>query len=130
MKKELGQSAIEFALALPFLMWFLLGTLDFARVYYLQNAVINAARTGALFALDSRRQPDEVRGIIVQEAAPLISINPTSDITFTTTPSWGPGNRLQVDVTEQFNALTPFVSNLWGSGPLPVKGTAIVRFNP
>jgi len=128
-KKELAQSTIEFALALPFLTWVLLGAVDFARVYYLQNAVINAARTGALFALDSRHQPDEVRQIIEQEAAPLVQIN-DGDITFTATPSWGAGNRLEVDVLEQFSALTPFVNRLWGGGSLPVQGTAIVRFNP
>lgn len=128
-KKEHAQSAVEFALALPFLMWVFLGTVDFARVYYLQHAVTNAARTGAQFALDSRQQPADVRNIVKAEAAPLIHIE-DADIRFTPTPSWGPGNRLEVEVVQPFYALTPFVSRLWGSGPLVVKGTTIVRFNP
>jgi len=128
-KKELAQSAVEFALALPFLTWVLLGTVDFARVYYLQSAVTNAARTGAQFALESRQEPDAVRMIVKAEAAPLIEID-NGDIAFTATPSWAPGNHLKVEVVQRFYALTPFVNRLWGSGPLVVKGTSIVRFNP
>jgi Flp pilus assembly protein TadG len=127
---ERAQSAVELALALPFLTWVLLGTIDFARVFYLQTAVINAANTGAQFALDSRRSADEVRSIIAQEAAPMITIHPTNHITLTATPSWAPGNQLQVEVTQQFSAITPFINAIWGGGSLPVKAVTVVRFNP
>lgn len=127
---ERAQSVVELALAFPLLSWVLLGIVDFGRVYYLQAAVINAANTGAQFALDSRHSQDEVRSIVVQEAAPLVTINPSTNITLTATPSWTPGSQLQVEVVQSFAALTPFVSALWGGGTLSVMGTAVVRFNP
>ncbi len=125
-----AQSVTELALALPFLASVLLGTVDFARVYYLQSAVLNAANTGAQFALDSHHTPAEVQAIIVQEAAPLVNIDATRDITLTATPSWAPGSQLNVQVAQQFSAITPFISALWGGGTLPVRAAVIVRFSP
>ncbi len=130
LKSEKAQSVTELALSFPLLTWVLFGTVDFARVYYLQVAVSNAARTGAQFAVDSRHSADEGRSVIVQEAAPYVNIGAQADITLTATPSWGPGGKLQVVVVQRFNAITPFISAIWGGGAFTVTGSNVVRFNP
>lgn len=47
MKKENGQSAVEFALVLPILLLIVCGILDFGWLFYNQLSVENACREGA-----------------------------------------------------------------------------------
>ncbi|HEY4691660.1 MAG TPA: TadE/TadG family type IV pilus assembly protein [Anaerolineae bacterium] len=47
---ETGQSLVEFALMLPFLLLMLMGTLDVGRLYFAYVAIQNAAGEGALYA--------------------------------------------------------------------------------
>ncbi len=47
LNKRKGQSLIEFALLLPFLLLLILGTLDLGRMFYTQMVITNAAREGA-----------------------------------------------------------------------------------
>ena len=48
-----GQSLVELALTLPVLGILLIGTIDFARVYYAAMAVGQAARAGAAYGAQS-----------------------------------------------------------------------------
>jgi Flp pilus assembly protein TadG len=52
-----GAAAVEFALLLPFLTVFLLGTIDFARLFYHYITISNCARNGALWASDPYANP-------------------------------------------------------------------------
>lgn len=49
LKKEKGQSLVEFAFIIPVLMLILLGVFDFGRAFYAYNAISNAAREGARY---------------------------------------------------------------------------------
>lgn len=42
-----AQAVVELAIALPVLLWFALGTLDFGRVFYTYLGITNSAREGA-----------------------------------------------------------------------------------
>jgi Flp pilus assembly protein TadG len=53
-----GVAAAEFALLLPPLMILMVGTIDFARVFYYYVTVSNCARNGALWASDPYSNPD------------------------------------------------------------------------
>lgn len=44
-----GSSLIEVAIALPVLLLFLTGVVDFGRAYYLSNEVVGAAHAGAVY---------------------------------------------------------------------------------
>lgn len=121
-----GQSLVELGLVMPILLWFLMGAIDLGRVYYSYVTITNASRVGAEFAMDPRRTQAEIRGIIKSEALPNVVLN-DSDITFVTA-SWTAGNELAVQVKTRFTAITPFISNLWGGGPLTIQGTTKTRF--
>lgn len=64
-----GQTLLELALALVFLMLILAGLTDYGRVHSARIALINAAREGAFFAASN---PDDLQGAkerVKQEAA-------------------------------------------------------------
>lgn len=64
-----GQTLLELALALVFLMLILAGLTDYGRVYSARIALINAAREGAFYATSN---PDDLQGAkerVKQEAA-------------------------------------------------------------
>ena len=56
-KHRRGVAAAEFALLLPFLCIFLLGTIDFSRLFYSYITITNCARNGALWATDPYANP-------------------------------------------------------------------------
>ncbi|MFQ6001456.1 MAG: TadE/TadG family type IV pilus assembly protein [Anaerolineae bacterium] len=49
LKKEKGQSLVEFAFIIPVLILILMGVFDFGRAFYAYNAISNAAREGARY---------------------------------------------------------------------------------
>lgn len=54
-----GIAAVEMALLLPFLLFILVITLDFARVFYYTSVIASSARDGALYGcMDSTRAQD------------------------------------------------------------------------
>jgi Flp pilus assembly protein TadG len=52
---------VEFAVLLPFLVSLLLGIWEFGRLFWVQQAVSNAAREGARQAASGEKSPDGVR---------------------------------------------------------------------
>src|SRR5260221_3845737 len=53
--RERGSALVELAIALPLLVAVLVGTTDFARVFYLATELTNAARAGAHSAPSPKR---------------------------------------------------------------------------
>ena len=50
-KPESGSALVEFALALPIFLMFMLGVLDFSRMLFTWNAANEATRAGARYAV-------------------------------------------------------------------------------
>ena len=59
----LGSSTVELAFAIPLLIAVVVGTVDFARVFYLAMALTTAARAGAQFGAHSTTNAQDSAGI-------------------------------------------------------------------
>jgi Flp pilus assembly protein TadG len=117
-----GQAAAEFALVLPVLALVVLGMLDFARVFYMYEALVNAAREGARYCalhntltpiqrLDPNRDVatrmrvvDELDGRVALTAAQIAAI---------TCPDPGLGLPVKVTVSATFKPITPLIDRFF-----------------
>lgn len=106
-----GQSLVELALLLPFLLWVVAGVVDFGRIYYYDNVAINAARSGARVAADHGKTDAEAQAAAVADAGSRL---PGMTVAVTPTPRPATGNNVTVTITYQFRAITPFIGTLIG----------------
>lgn len=85
LRQDAGQSIIELALALPLLVFALLGGADMARAFALQIAVENGSRAGAeSYAIDSTPTSAEAQAAAVAEINRTPTANATAaDVTVT-----------------------------------------------
>ena len=75
-----GQSLVELALTLPVLGILLIGTIDFARVYYAAMAVSQAARAGAAYGAQSVAKSGDDAGM-AQAALTTANLDLTPAVT-------------------------------------------------
>lgn len=68
-RKRRGIAAVELAVLAPFLVFLLVITVDFARVFYYQVALTNCARNGALYA--SNLKPYTATDFVNQSSDPI-----------------------------------------------------------
>jgi Flp pilus assembly protein TadG len=124
-----GSAIIEFALCLPFLVIFALGTVDGARLYATWNRTKHAAQQGANFAqyYPLRQAPTGAACTAPNNITDRVK-NEGSDLTVTVSPAATPscqdivtgsviqaGQTVSVTVTAPFTFVTPFAKNLWGN---------------
>src|SRR5215468_4367319 len=113
--RERGAAAIEFALLFPLLMLIVFGTIDFGRALNEQITLTQAAREGVL--LDALGAPD----VVAQTKAAAAGLSPV-DVTVTACPPGAaPTDNAVVNVSYQFNFVTPIgaiAGLLGGSGSL------------
>lgn len=128
-----GQSLVELALLLPFLLWICMGIVDFGRVYYYDNIAINAARSGARVAADSSKTQDQIRAAVIADANGRISLvnNATYiPITETVPAATPPYRRIDTEVTVGVNTsvtlITPLISRVVGN-PVQIHRTATMK---
>lgn len=100
MRRSRAQSFVELAIALPILLWFALGTLDFGRVFYTQIELINAAREGARAATLGKNVTTAVQNVLA-DATPTSSSCTADHCTVTATGY-------------PFDPITPFISTALG----------------
>jgi Flp pilus assembly protein TadG len=84
-RSERGAALIELAVSLPFLAAVLIGTIDFARAFYMAIELTDAARAGAQFASKNdinAFSPNEIRAAALA-ASPRLSLV-ASDVTLRT----------------------------------------------
>jgi Flp pilus assembly protein TadG len=133
-----GSSIVEFALCLPFLVIFVLGTIDGARLYSTWNRTKHAAQQGANYAqFYPLRQttgatctdPSNINARVHNEGSDLTvnvyfngNLYTPGCAELASNSSVQPGDTVSVKVTAPFSFLTPFAQNLWGSPT--VKATA------
>ena len=113
--RERGAAAIEFALLFPLLMLIVFGTIDFGRALNEQITLTQAAREGV--RLDALGAPD----VVAQTQAAATGLSPV-DVTVTACPPGAaPTDNAVVNVSYQFNFVTPIgaiAGLLGGSGSL------------
>src|SRR5262245_12972691 len=104
-----GVAAVELAVMLPLLMFLLLMTIDWARVFYYSVTLTSAARQGALYGSDPITAAQSPYG--GAEAAALAettNLSPSPTVT-TSSGTDADGNAYtQVTVAWQFKTLTQF----------------------
>ncbi len=71
LRNHSGQSTIELAIILPFLLLLALGVFEFARAIQAKNIVTNMSREGANMALRSSRNHQDIMDALASTAQPL-----------------------------------------------------------
>jgi Flp pilus assembly protein TadG len=150
-RRQSAQSLTEFALILPILMLILLGVVDFGRVFYYWTSIANAAREGARYAITHptaitsgcKADPSNVKYRVKQEAGTTMVLTDANVAVYWVDATTGaptdaaancnplPGdqriyqnpNAVRVDVTYDFRAITPLISNFWGGGALRIASS-------
>ena len=134
-----GQSVVELALILPILTLMTMGTADFGRLFFSDEALVNSAREGAMFGTinpnwitsTDQSDPNNINWHVKNENLSLS----LSDSQITTTCYSGTSmttkscatastsDTVKVVVTYPFRPLTPIISSLVGSS-LTLSATA------
>lgn len=117
-----GQSLVELALLLPFLLWICAGVVDFGRVYYYDIVAMNAARSGARVAADSSRSDISVRAAVRADAGSSLSLS-DADIAISPIAPRAAGSDVRVTITYAFTPITPLIGSITG-GTLSVSRSA------
>jgi Flp pilus assembly protein TadG len=141
-RDDKGTAMVEFALCLPFLAIFALGTLDLGRVYQTYSAVKNSARAAALYAqyhpgavansaacaspanIPWQGQHEGSSGAAFTIAVTDVTTGTAQTVCDTTTSL--SGHQIKVTVTKSaFPLLTPLISNMVGT--LNISSSVSVR---
>jgi Flp pilus assembly protein TadG len=114
-----GQSLVEFALIIPILLLAVVVILDLGRAVYYYSVIYNAAREGARFGIV---QPGNAAGI--EAAARELAIG-LDQAELTVTSNWDQANEaVEVVVTYNFTAITPFVTQFLGGDTIAIDSQA------
>ena len=105
-----GQSLIEFALVLGVLILMLMGIFDFGRAIYAYNVIANCAREGARMGIVD---PTNTDAIVEAAKSRAIALDADELAVTVTQPE---SNVIQVEVTYNFYAVTPLITQLFGGG--------------
>lgn len=114
-QQEKGQALLEFAFSLMILLTLTFGMIDFSRAVYTLSVVQAAAQAGARAGLVDLTT---VNAAVQQK---LIGLD-TSKAQITTTVL--NSEQVQVQITYQFQFMTPFIAQLVPNGRLDLHGSA------
>lgn len=109
-KNEKGQSLVEFAILLPFILLILLGILEFGIILNSYLTIHNAAREGARLGIVGGSNM-EIENLIVEISPNLDAENIIVNIT----PTEGSrkfGGTLTVEVEYNYQVTIPIISNI------------------
>ena len=117
--KETGSATLEFTFILMILLSMTFAMIDFGRYVYANNVIRSAAQEGARAGIANGDINQAVTG-------KLIALNP--DKAIVTVPASAFANTVEVNVTYEFEFITPFISASAG-GPIQIEGSAsMLRF--
>jgi len=125
-----GQVAFESALALTAFLLMLFGVLDVARAYWAWQALGNAAREGARWAivhgsesgLTKKQTEDQLADYVEQQFGKALPQGWKSKVKWPSNSN-DPGEPVQVEIESDFNAATPFL----GLKKLKLSGASEMR---
>jgi hypothetical protein len=123
-EKEKGQSMVELALTITFLMMLLAGTIDLGRAFFTWLALRDAAQEGAAYG---SFRPTDTAGIQARIWDNLEQVvrNPSSNVGIVvTTTSCDNGHMIRIDVNyPNFPIAMPFLGTVLGSQVIPIHAT-------
>jgi Flp pilus assembly protein TadG len=136
-KLEHGQSLVELAISLTFILLLLSGAITFGMAYFSYLSLNDAAQEGALYG---SLKPYDLIGICNAvrntSTTPVdlsqLTCYPTmsSQVVITKNgkdcedPNTSPANSVTVTVTYNYHIFMPFMSAVIGSNTIPLQGTA------
>ena len=119
LRRERGQSLVEFAVLLPILVLILMGVLDFGRVFYAYTTIANAAYQGAVCAsMGSGACP---AGAASTATAEVNGTLPGGVTTTVTGAGGAAGSAVTVTVLYNFQ---PVTTAILGLTTVPVRASA------
>lgn len=134
MKREKGQSAVEFALVLPILIILLCGIIDFGWLFSCKISATNAAREAARYTAihyyDSSTDDDfaDAKSIVLEEAPQLSASSTNVTLTSLDLDSDGVQESVQIKVESPVQLLTGFTSTIIGENTITISVTSIMKF--
>ena len=129
-KLQRGQSLVELAISLTFILLLLSGAVTFGMAYFSFLSLNDAAQEGALYG---SLKPDDTVGIrnrVKETSTNPIDLSQLSDSQIAITYSGGicedpsSANSLTVTVTYTYQIFMPFISAAIGGNTIPLRGTA------
>ena len=128
-QKERGAVAVEMAVLLPLLLLILIGTMEFGRVFNVQNSLTQAAREGARnAAIHYSDGTMDVNGT-VSAAAP--SLDGLALVINNNANACAPGRNVEVTVRVNLSSLSGFLDSGWfgspGLFPMTLTGVGVMR---
>lgn len=108
LKNNKGAVAVEFALAAPIFIIFIMGLIDFGRLFLIRSTLQFAVEETTRFAMVNPTTP---MATLEAYAMNRVAI-PTTDMNFTATPTTLSGvDYITVSGTRPFNFIIPILSN-------------------
>jgi Flp pilus assembly protein TadG len=121
MKKEKGQSLVEFALILPILLIILIGVVDLGRMYYAYIIITDAAAEGATYAAINPNDISEIENRARAACGDIAAGVQSVQVTCPTCPSAESGDTVTVSISYDYVVLTPFMDVLFEEGAVPIQ---------
>ncbi len=118
-----GQSLVEFAIILPVLLIILSGVLDLGRLYYAYVAVTDAAAEGASYAAIDPQDGQGIHDRAQDASGGLVVLDPDA-VSVSFPAGTGSGSPVTVEVTYDFELLTPFMNLIVPGGILTLRAHA------
>ena len=116
---EQGQTIVEFALVVGFLLTMLFAIVDFSRLFFAYATMSNGVREGARYAIV---HPDDIEGIRAKARAMMVLIGGNATITVNFpgggTKDYPPGCKashycpVEVKATSDFGVWTPIIPHI------------------
>jgi len=125
---EKGQSLMEMGLTMVFLLLFLSGIVEFARVFMIYSALRVGSQEGAFYAMV---RPDDLEGIEkrARDATDTpIDLHDTEKVTVQVEHYMNPSGRKEAKVTVSYNfdITMPFLGAVLGTQQIPLNATSVV----
>lgn len=124
LKREEGQSIVEFALVLPILLMLFMGIIEFGRIINCYMVINNLAREGARFAAVGKTD-SQITTLLLSEGDSLS----TDRIQVQFDPAYAyrvKGEPLTVTIDYTVDLITPVLSEFL-SNPLPISSECTMR---
>lgn len=123
-KREGGQSTVEFALILPVLLILVMGIIEFGRIISCYMVINNLAREGARFAAVGKTD-SQITTILLNEHATL----DVDKIQIQFSPTYAnrvKGEPLKVTINYTVDLITPYIPK-YVPNPLPISSECTMR---
>lgn len=135
---ERGQSAVEFVLAIPIVLFVLAGIVEFGRHYHARLTLKHAVSEAARFAVTGQVLSDSTGAAMTRAESIAETIRDraagldvlVSDLTITPADGGGPGEVVTIAATYRFQFVLPPIKQLFPQGYVDFSSATSVLNEP